>query len=152
MYLEKSSFCSWHKEDLSCSIFPSLGQYTSRKRWRRARERNLVRMQQEQSWPGKQGVQKHGQEAVGAQSGTEKTERVRVCPFSYVTRKVVGRNNLFSLFTASRWRRRDLNPQERSFGHWGKLSNCEESETLEETAWEGSRGLCHLSWELSRVG
>lgn len=81
-------------QDLSCSIFLSLGQYTSRRRWRRPRERNFGRMQQEQSWLRKQGVQEHGQEAVCAQSSIEENERVCVCPFSYVTSKVMGRNNL----------------------------------------------------------
>lgn len=45
--------------------------------------------EQDQARPGKQGVQEYSQEAVGAQSSREKTERVCVCPFSYVTSKVV---------------------------------------------------------------
>lgn len=38
-YLEKSSFCCWHTEDLSCSILPSLRQSPSRRRWKSRRKK-----------------------------------------------------------------------------------------------------------------
>lgn len=140
----------WHTEDLSCSILPSLRQTTSRRKWKSQCQKFWERAARAAE---KQGVQEFSQGATG-QSGRVKTERKRVCPFSYVTSKVVADRKGVVWSLCPQWTDQGEETLTCSKG----ASDMKENFLFMRRVryWgdclETGRGLCHVPWKISRVG